>query len=322
MSGGRHAEAGVTLIEIVVAVSLLSVLSVGMLTTVRMGFDGLHKTNSRLMENRRVAGAQRVIEQELSGFVPVKAPCSGGEGPPTPFAFFEGQPQSMRMVSTYSLQEAWRGQPRILELQVIGGEQGIGVRLDRKRVSLQRPGQRGTGVPGNGDRSFHRYDRAAIRSDSSLAAIVRARRQIGHGAVSPTWCEAGTPRSTNGCLRGGCRAGPLDCVSKWCLSEDNPARLRPLTITTAIPINRLPDISMRTRTKRSPASRGTALLAVLWLSAALAAIAMSLADTVRGEAERSATAVDGLRTRISPSAGCAARSFTWIGAARMPITRL
>lgn len=43
------------------------------------------------------------------------------------------------------------------------------------------------------------------------------------------------------------------------------------------------------------AVRGTALLAVLWLSAALAAIALSLADTVRGEAERSATAVDGLR---------------------------
>lgn len=44
-------------------------------------------------------------------------------------------------------------------------------------------------------------------------------------------------------------------------------------------------------------ARGTALLAVLWLSAALAAIALSLADTVRGEAERSATAVDGLRSQ-------------------------
>lgn len=43
--------------------------------------------------------------------------------------------------------------------------------------------------------------------------------------------------------------------------------------------------------------RGTALLAVLWLSAALAAIAYSLADTVRGEAERSATAVDTVRSQ-------------------------
>src|ERR1019366_2750786 len=65
--------AGITLIEVVIAVTLLSMLSVGMLATIRMGFDGLHKTNSRLMENRRVAGAQRLLEQQLGGFMPVKA---------------------------------------------------------------------------------------------------------------------------------------------------------------------------------------------------------------------------------------------------------
>jgi general secretion pathway protein K len=49
--------------------------------------------------------------------------------------------------------------------------------------------------------------------------------------------------------------------------------------------------------RQPKAAQGTALLAVLWLSAALATIAISLADTVRGEAERSATAVDGLRSQ-------------------------
>jgi general secretion pathway protein K len=44
------------------------------------------------------------------------------------------------------------------------------------------------------------------------------------------------------------------------------------------------------------ARRGSALLTVLWLSAALAAIAFSLASTVRGETERASTAVDGLRS--------------------------
>jgi len=47
----------------------------------------------------------------------------------------------------------------------------------------------------------------------------------------------------------------------------------------------------------SKPTQGTALLAVLWLSAALATIAIALADTVRGEADRSATAVDGLRSQ-------------------------
>src|SRR5271157_5393786 len=42
-------------------------------------------------------------------------------------------------------------------------------------------------------------------------------------------------------------------------------------------------------------TRGSALLAVLWLSAALAAIAFSLSTTVRGETERASTSVDGMR---------------------------
>ncbi len=41
--------------------------------------------------------------------------------------------------------------------------------------------------------------------------------------------------------------------------------------------------------------RGSALLAVLWLSAALAAIAFSLSSVVREETERASTSVDGLR---------------------------
>src|SRR5580698_10628142 len=42
-------------------------------------------------------------------------------------------------------------------------------------------------------------------------------------------------------------------------------------------------------------SRGAALLTVLWLTAALTAIAFTLANTVRGEVERSSTDADGLK---------------------------
>jgi general secretion pathway protein K len=58
--------------------------------------------------------------------------------------------------------------------------------------------------------------------------------------------------------------------------------------------------------------RGTALLAVLWLSAALATIAIALADTVRGEAERSATAVDELRSHNLAEGGLR-RALLYIG---------
>lgn len=49
--------------------------------------------------------------------------------------------------------------------------------------------------------------------------------------------------------------------------------------------------------------RGSALLAVLWVSAALAAIAFSLSSTVRGETQRTSTAVDGLRAYYLAEAG-------------------
>jgi general secretion pathway protein K len=47
---------------------------------------------------------------------------------------------------------------------------------------------------------------------------------------------------------------------------------------------------------RGRVQRGSALLAVLWLSAALAAIAFALSNTVRSETDRASTSVDGLRS--------------------------
>jgi general secretion pathway protein K len=60
-------------------------------------------------------------------------------------------------------------------------------------------------------------------------------------------------------------------------------------------------------------TRGSALLAVLWLSAALAAIAFSLSSTVRSETERTATAVDGLRAYYLAQGGVqrAAMEYLW-----------
>lgn len=59
--------------------------------------------------------------------------------------------------------------------------------------------------------------------------------------------------------------------------------------------------------------RGSALLAVLWLSAALSAIAFSLSMTVRGETERASTAVDGLRAYYLAEGGLhrAATELLW-----------
>lgn len=57
--------------------------------------------------------------------------------------------------------------------------------------------------------------------------------------------------------------------------------------------------------------RGGALLTVLWLSAALSAIAFSVATTVRGEVERAATAADGVKGYFL-ARGALQRAFLWI----------
>ena len=49
--------------------------------------------------------------------------------------------------------------------------------------------------------------------------------------------------------------------------------------------------------------RGAALLAVLWLCAILAAIAFSIANTVRGETERTSTATESVRAYYLATGG-------------------
>lgn len=58
-------------------------------------------------------------------------------------------------------------------------------------------------------------------------------------------------------------------------------------------------------------SRGSALLAVMWLSIALSAIAFSVASTVRGETERTSTATESLRAYYLAS-GSIDRAVLWV----------
>jgi prepilin-type N-terminal cleavage/methylation domain-containing protein len=126
----RGPRAGVTLLELLIAVSLVSLISVGILMAMRVGLNAMEKSNSRLMDNRRVFGAQRVLEQQVAGLMAVLADCrSRPDLPPLRTPFFQGAPQTMRFVSSYSIQEAMRGYPRILEYQVLPVENLDGVRL-------------------------------------------------------------------------------------------------------------------------------------------------------------------------------------------------
>jgi general secretion pathway protein J len=124
----RRSQRGVTLIELLIAVTLVSLLSTGMLMAIRLGLTTMEKTNERLYSNRRVLSVNHIIDAQIANLVFATATCGGGSAPGPPVTFFQGEPQTMRFVSTYSLSDAARGYPKILEFQVIPGDDG-GVRL-------------------------------------------------------------------------------------------------------------------------------------------------------------------------------------------------
>ena len=156
----RNRERGFTLMELLIAMTLLSMLAAGIMIALRVYLNAMEKADSRLMANRKVAAVERILEQQVAGIMPVKADCmGGGDAPAARVAFFQGEPQTMRFVSSYSIQEGARGYARILEYQVIQGDRGEGVRLvvnemlysgPRSTGALCRglaPGVDGTPVP-------------------------------------------------------------------------------------------------------------------------------------------------------------------------------
>jgi prepilin-type N-terminal cleavage/methylation domain-containing protein len=123
----KHSERGVTLIELMIAISLVALLSAGMLIAMRTSLLTYEKTNHRLESNRRTMNVEQILVSQIGGIMPVQGQCSTSQGPVT-IPFFIGTPDGLRVVSSFSMQEGARGYPRILEYQVVPAPSG-GVRL-------------------------------------------------------------------------------------------------------------------------------------------------------------------------------------------------
>ena len=236
----RRAQSGITLLEVLVAVTLLSLLSAGMMTSMRLGLGAMGRTNDTLMANRRVAGAQRILEQHLEGFMPVVAECRPGpDAPPLKMPFFQGEPQSMRFVSSYSLEEAARGYPRIVELQVIPGEEGKGVRLVLNEHLYSGPISAGffclgrvpdplLGVEVPRFRPIEAGPRSFVLADK-LAYCRFVYQEVLPPPVLTEW-------RTHWILP----KWPRGIRIEMAPLEDHPSRVRPLTVTAHVRVNRYP----------------------------------------------------------------------------------
>jgi general secretion pathway protein J len=125
-------NAGMTLIEILVAVSLLGLLSVGIVTSLEVGANSWQRARTSLTLDRRIATANSILHSGISGIAPVLAqvPPERRTGLQS-LAFFQGEPQSMRFVSSYSVTEGQRGGLQIVELQIVNSERGRRVLLNQ-----------------------------------------------------------------------------------------------------------------------------------------------------------------------------------------------
>lgn len=124
----RSSERGVTLIELLIAVTLVGLLSAGMLIAMRTSLLTYERTGHRLEANRRAMSVQQILASQIGGSMPVQGQCSASQGPPLTISFFSGTEDSLHMVSSFSMLEGARGYPRILEYQVVAAPGG-GVRL-------------------------------------------------------------------------------------------------------------------------------------------------------------------------------------------------
>ena len=234
-------QAGVTLIEILIAVSLLSLLSVGILMAMRIGFNTMEKTDAHLVQNRRVANARKIIENEIDGFMFTRAMWHPKPETFLELPFVEWEPQSMRFVTAYSLQDAWRGRPQIAEFQVIPGEKNVGVRLIVNETPYTGEAQTGaevvaieqdpkTGVQKTrftpvvaGAQSFVLADRLAYCRLWYLQPLPEAPFQVWR----PDWDQGLLPQGIR------IEMAPLD---------QGPSELHVTTVTVSFPVNRHPGV--------------------------------------------------------------------------------
>ena len=106
------------MLEMLVAITLLSVLTVGFFMALRVGLNAMERTSIRMDENRRMVGVERTLDRQIAGIVPAMAACGGFRRSP----IFVGSPTSLRMITTHSLADAGRGLPQLIEYLIVPGQ--------------------------------------------------------------------------------------------------------------------------------------------------------------------------------------------------------
>ena len=113
----RRARAGFSLIELMIAITLVAAISAGLLTAMRNGLLTMQRTQQRLEDARRAMGLQDLVRRQIGAAMPVRGMCSRDQGS-FQVPIFRGNSTALLMISSESTTEGARGAPRILFYRV------------------------------------------------------------------------------------------------------------------------------------------------------------------------------------------------------------
>ncbi len=122
-------QRGVTLLELMIAITLVAGLSTGMLMAMRTSLMTYEKTAKKLESNRRFVKTQQILSNQIAAVIPAQGLCVPSEGQSVAVpSFLSGSVDALRLITSYSIAEGARGYPQIVEYRVLPNNHG-GVRL-------------------------------------------------------------------------------------------------------------------------------------------------------------------------------------------------
>jgi hypothetical protein len=212
-----------------IAITLVAAISAGLLSAMRTSLLAYEKISRRLQDDRRTMGLQQALARQIGGVMPVMGNCATSAGAVNRIAIFNGEPQSMRFVSSYSLDEGARGYPRLVEYQVAPDPNG-GVRLLMNERIYYGPA---SSMPLCLNQIFlpieitpQSVEMAGNLAYCRLEYRAAIPQSPAGGAWLPVWNQPNLPRVVR------IEMAPLDL---------NPARLPVLTLSVPVHVTRIVD---------------------------------------------------------------------------------
>lgn len=151
MTLARNRIGGFTLLELVVATSLLALLSLTMLIGMRVGFGAWQRGERRIEMVAQEEAVQEYFSRAMASAVPYVA-AAADENLPRQFLPFQGNRQGMRWLTTYST--AWRERSGLTLVECFSAGEG-----DQRQLVVQE-------FPVRGDAVLVRQMVAAVRTDA------------------------------------------------------------------------------------------------------------------------------------------------------------